>query len=190
MIQLLQNNIPLSRIEYLDQLSIAAANEYSKVNLPVKPSLFLEISGNKSDIEPIVEITKEIVTENGGSDFQHSTKNEERSKIWKARHELYYACRNTRPGQAAIITDVCVPISRLTDVILQMQQYFDQYKINGKYCSFYTLSFYNYFLLGYSFGHVGDGNFHSVITYDEKNEDEVNRVFTVTEKIAEYVNTV
>lgn len=131
-IQLLQNNIPLSRIEYLDSGSVAAANEYSKVDLPVKPTLFLEISGNQSDIDPIVQMTQEIVNENGGSEFQHSSKNEERSKLWKARHELYYACRNTRPGHRALITDVCVPISRLTDIILQMQQYKEQYNINGQ----------------------------------------------------------
>lgn len=131
-IQLLQNNIPLSRIEFLDSLSIAAANEYSKVGLPVKPSLFLEISGNQADIEPIVKMTREIVEENGGGGFQHSTKMEERSKLWKARHELYYACKSTRPGHRTIITDVCVPISKLTDIILQMQTYFDKYSINGR----------------------------------------------------------
>lgn len=167
-IQLLQNNIPLSRIEFLDQLSIAAANEYSKVGLPAKPSLFLEISGNQADIGPVVRTTREIIEENGGSGFQHSSKTEERSKLWKARHELYYACKSTRPGHRTIITDVCVPISRLTDIILQMQTYFEQYNING-----------------FSFGHVGDGNFHSVITYDEADPSEVDRVFTVTQKIAE-----
>lgn len=130
-IQLLQNNIPLSRIEFLDSLSIAAANEYSKVGLPVKPSLFLEISGNQADIEPVVKMTREIVEENGGGGFQHSTAMEERSKLWKARHELYYACKSTRPGHRTIITDVCVPISKLTDIILQMQTYFDKYTING-----------------------------------------------------------
>ena len=130
-IQLLQNNIPLSRIEFLDKRSIKAANDYSKTELQVKPSLFMEICGNQSDIEPVVEITREIITENGGAGFQYSVKNEDRSKIWKARHELYYACKATRPGQRAIITDVCVPISKLTDVILQMNQYIEQYKLNG-----------------------------------------------------------
>ena len=131
-IQLLQSSIPLSRIEYLDQRAIAAANEFSKVNLPVKPSLFMEISGNQADIDPIVKITKTIISENGGTNFRHSIKNEERSHLWKARHELHYAIRNTRPGHRAIITDVCVPISRLTDIILQMQQYLDEYELNGK----------------------------------------------------------
>ena len=188
MIQLLQNNIPLSRIEFLDQLSIAAANEYSKVGLPAKPSLFLEISGNQADIGPVVRTTREIIEENGGSGFQHSSKTEERSKLWKARHELYYACKSTRPGHRTIITDVCVPISRLTDIILQMQTYFEQYNINGECLKrFINLAnpVFPCFFSGFSFGHVGDGNFHSVITYDEADPSEVDRVFTVTQKIAE-----
>lgn len=131
-IQLIQNNIPLSRIEFVDDLSIKAANNYSKVGLPEKPSLFLEINGNQSDISPIVELTKEIVESNGAQGFQHSSKNEERSKLWKARHELYYACRNSMPGNKALITDVCVPISKLTEVILKMRQYLDEYKLNGQ----------------------------------------------------------
>lgn len=131
MIELLQNNIPLSRIEYVDDHSIRAANQYSKVNLPEKPSLFMEICGNQSDTGAIVAVTSDVVASNGGSGFQSSNKTEERTKLWKARHELFYACRNSRPGHDALITDVCVPISKLTEVILKMREYLTRYQLLG-----------------------------------------------------------
>ncbi|KAH7637064.1 putative D-lactate dehydrogenase, mitochondrial [Dermatophagoides farinae] len=167
---LLQNGIPLSRIEYVDSHSIRASNQYSKGDLLVKPSLYMEIAGNQTIIDSMVELVKEIVLDNGALDFQHSNIMEERSHLWKARHDLYYACRNfdTRPNIRALITDVCVPISKLPEIILKMRQYLDKYKINGS-----------------SFGHVGDGNFHSVITYDPNDSVETGTVFMISEMIAE-----
>ncbi|OTF70162.1 D-lactate dehydrogenase, mitochondrial-like protein, partial [Euroglyphus maynei] len=167
---LLQNGIPLSRIEYVDSQSIRASNQYSKSDLLVKPSLFIEISGNQTIVEPIAELVKEIVVDNGALDFKHSSIMEERSRLWKARHDLYYACRNfdTRQNTRALITDVCVPISKLPEIILTMRKYLDQYGINGS-----------------SFGHVGDGNFHSVITYDPNDSVESGNVLMISEMIAE-----
>lgn len=124
--------MPLSRIEYVDKESIMAGNHYSKMDWPVKPALFMEISGNQADIDQIAQSVKDIVVENGGSGFEYSTKNEDRSKLWKARHDLYYACRNTRPGHQVFTTDVAVPISRLTDVILRMNELTEEYDLNGK----------------------------------------------------------
>lgn len=168
-IELLQNNMPLSRIEYVDKESIMAGNHYSKMDWPVKPALFMEISGNQADIDQIAQSVKDIVVENGGSGFEYSTKNEDRSKLWKARHDLYYACRNTRPGHQVFTTDVAVPISRLTDVILRMNELTEEYDLNA-------------FLLG----HVGDGNFHSLIVYDENDPEQKKRTHEVAHKLAEF----
>lgn len=138
MVELLQNNIPMTRIEYLDDQSIRASNKYSKGNLLEKPSIFIEISGLETSIQSLVSTVKEIMLANGGFNFNHSSKMEERSKLWKARHDLYYACRtyDPRPGTRAMITDVCVPISKLPEIILKMRQYLDEYKLNGKLCRY------------------------------------------------------
>lgn len=167
MINLLQNNIPLSRIEYLDDRSVSVANKFSKLHrkLAEKPSLFLEVAGLES--ASLIELVQEIVAENGGKEFEFATKTEDKSTLMKARHELYYSCQKSRPGHQSVITDVCVPISKLTDIILKMRGYIDQYNLNG-----------------FSFGHVGDGNFHSVITYDEKNKEETSKVYEVAHQIS------
>lgn len=166
-INLLQNNIPLSRIEFLDDRSIMVANKFSQLHrkFAEKPSLFLELSGLEA--ASLIELVKEIVSENGGKEFEFATKTEEKTILMKARHELYYSCNKTRPGHKSVITDVCVPISKLTDIVLKMRGYIDQHNLNG-----------------FSFGHVGDGNFHSVITYDEQNEVETTKVYEVAHKIA------
>lgn len=169
-VELLQNNIPLSRIEFVDYWSMKASNRYSKSDLREKPSLFMEFNGNELAMEHTIQLVKEIVDDNGGLDFKHSNVLEERVKLWKARHDLYYACKNydKRPNIKTLITDVCVPISKLPEIVVRMRSYLDQCKLHG-----------------FCFGHVGDGNFHTVITYDPKDPIETENVLSIGEKIAE-----
>ncbi|UXI21495.1 fatty acid synthase-like [Sarcoptes scabiei] len=169
-VELLQNNIPLSRIEFVDYWSMKASNRYSKSDLREKPSLFMEFNGNELAMEHTIQLVKEIVDDNGGLDFKHSNVLEERVKLWKARHDLYYACKNydKRPNIKTLITDVCVPISKLPEIVVRMRSYLDQCKLHG-----------------FCFGHVGDGNFHTVITYDPKDPIETENVLSIGEKIAD-----
>ncbi|XP_054163215.1 probable D-lactate dehydrogenase, mitochondrial [Oppia nitens] len=159
-IEILQSNISVARVEYLDDVSIKACRSYSKVSLQETPTLFLEFNGSNDDeVNQRIAMVRDIVVSNGGSNFNCSTDAEERKKLWKARHELYYAVKAMKPNSTAIITDVCVPISRLTEMIVRTKQLIASNEVTGP-----------------MFGHVGDGNFHTVIVFDPNDSQELARV--------------
>lgn len=154
----IQFGIPVARIELLDALSVKAANAYSALELPEAPLLLLEFHGSKAGAAEQAVTFGEIVDEFGGSGFVATSSTEERSKLWQARHDMYWASLQLRPGARGISTDVCVPISRLADCVNQAQEKANKLD-----------------LLAPVVGHVGDGNFHTLVLVDMEDADEVSR---------------
>ncbi|XP_059146329.1 probable D-lactate dehydrogenase, mitochondrial [Physella acuta] len=142
-VQILQSGIPMAKLEFLDDKAIEAFNKHSKFNMPVAQSLFLEFHGPALGLEDQFNTIKEVITMNEGSGLQIATDEDERKRLWKARHEMIYSCTALVPGSKPYSTDVCVPISHLPEVIVKTKQWIDEANV-----------------LGPIVGHVGDGNFH------------------------------
>lgn len=152
----IQSGIPVARIELLDEAQMLAINNYSKLDHKVAPTLFFEFHGTPAGVAEQAETVKQIAAEHGGDDFRWATTSEERSKLWQARHDAYYAALALRPGSKGLATDVCVPISRLAECIAETKRDLVQSSIP------YALV-----------GHVGDGNFHLVFMIDPDRPEEV-----------------
>ena len=157
-IETIQAQIPLARIELLDEVQMEACNRYSKLSYPVAPTLFLEFHGTDTSVEEQIASVEAIAAQHGGGSFAFAHAAEERSRLWQARHEAYYAALALRPGAKGWPTDVCVPISRLAECILETKR---DLEANG--------------LLAPLVGHVGDGNFHLVFLVDPDDPDELAR---------------
>ena len=117
----IQSGIPVARIELLDALQMEACNKYSDLDYALQPTLFFEFHGSEAGVVEQVDQVKEIAGEFGGDDFKWARQAEDRSKLWQARHDAYYAGIALRPGGKGIATDVCVPISKLAECILETQ---------------------------------------------------------------------
>ena len=167
-IQTIQYGLPIARIEMLDEMQVRACNAYSKLSLAEKPTLFVEFHGSESSTREQSEIFNDIIQEFGGKDFQSAGNPEERSKLWKARHDAYWASRALRPGTDAMVTDACVPISRLADCVEETIE--DIRKHN---------------LLAPIVGHVGDGNFHTAVIIDPESSDELKRAQDFAERLSQ-----
>jgi D-lactate dehydrogenase (cytochrome) len=152
----IQNGIPVARIELLDEAQITAINSYSKLNHKVAPTLFFEFHGTTAGVAEQAEAVKAIAGEYGGNDFRWATTSEERSKLWQARHDAYYAALALRPGSKGWATDVCVPISRLAECISETKRDLASSPIPSALV-----------------GHVGDGNFHLVFMIDPQRPEEI-----------------
>ncbi len=152
-------SVPIARIELLDELQIRACNIYSKLGLAERPTLFLEFHGTEAGVAEQAETFGEIAKEHGGSDFAWATKPEERTRLWQARHDVYWACLALRPGSKFIATDVCVPISRLGDCLLETRADIER---TG--------------LVAPIVGHVGDGNFHVSVMGMTEDAEEMARI--------------
>lgn len=142
-IQIIQMGIPIARVELIDANSVRMVNKHSHLSLREEPLLLMEFHGSPSSVKEQAEAVQEIASEFGGKAFEWATTPEERTRLWTARHNAYFAAIQTKPGCRAISTDTCVPISRLADCLLDSVAEADASGIP-------------YFLLG----HVGDGNFH------------------------------
>src|SRR5690348_14107664 len=167
-ISTIQTGIPVARIELLDEAQIAAINKYSKLDYNVAPTLFFEFHGTAAGVVEQSESVKEIAGENGSGDFRWTTTPEERSKLWQARHDAYYAALALRPGSKGWATDVCVPISRLAECISETKSDLAQSPIP------YALV-----------GHVGDGNFHLVFMIDPNRPEEVAEASRLNDRMVE-----
>jgi D-lactate dehydrogenase (cytochrome) len=159
-ISTIQMGIPVARIELLDEVQVDAINRYSDFDYALKPTLFFEFHGTEAWVREQSEMVKEISTEEGGSDFQWSTREQEKQKLWEARHNAYYAGLALRPGSKGWATDVCVPISRLADCILETRSDIEESQ-----------------LIVPLVGHVGDGNFHLLFLIDPENEEEELKLY-------------
>ncbi|HWA12486.1 MAG TPA: FAD-linked oxidase C-terminal domain-containing protein [Burkholderiales bacterium] len=142
-IQTIQLGIPVARIELLDDVQMDSVNKFSKLDYPVRDTLFVEFHGTEAGVKEQAELVQSIAQENGGGEFKWATKPEERTALWTARHDVTYANKALRPGCEIWATDVCVPISRLAECIMETKKDLKQ--------SFLTAPL---------VGHVGDGNFH------------------------------
>jgi len=155
-IESIQLGVPVARSEFLDAMTIRALNAHSHTSLREAPTLFFEFHGSESSVRDQAAIVQEIATAKGGQDFEWATQPEDRTRLWNARHNAYFACLQLRPGCRAISTDTCVPISRLTESITGARAILD------------TANFPTAIL-----GHVGDGNFHAVLLIDPNDSQEV-----------------
>jgi D-lactate dehydrogenase (cytochrome) len=152
----IQAGIPIARIELADTLQMEAIAKYSKINVPAAPTLWLEFHGTEAGVKEQAEFVQAVAAENGGEDFRWATDPAERKKIWQARHDAAYAAKALRQGCSIWATDVCVPISRLADCIVETQKDLE-----------------TSFLPAPIVGHVGDGNFHLCFVLDMNDPKEV-----------------
>ncbi len=164
----IQMGIPVARIELLDEIQMDAINRYSDLDYPVQPTLFFEFHGSTHGVEEHAETVGGICAELGGGDFRWATQQEDRNKLWQARHDAYYACLALRPGARGWPTDVCVPISRLAECLLETRRDVDAAG-----------------LLAPIVGHVGDGNFHLVFVLDPEDKEEWIRAEAVNKRMVE-----
>ncbi|MCU4653580.1 FAD-binding protein [Roseibacterium sp. SDUM158016] len=154
----IQYGVPVARIELLDALQVKAVNAYSKLSLPETPLLLLEFHGSEAGVAEQAEAFGGIAAEFGGTGFAFTTREEERNRLWQARHDAYWASLALRPGAKGISTDVCVPVSRLADCVTAAQEKTREMGFVAPVV-----------------GHVGDGNFHVLLLIDMEDPGEVAR---------------
>ncbi len=164
--QTIQIGIPVARIELLDEVQVEAVNRYAGLAYPLAPALFFEFHGSERGVAEQAETVGEIAAEHGGSGFDWATRTEDRNRLWRARHDAYYAAMALRPGCRGWPTDVCVPISRLAECVMETRRDIDA---DG--------------LVAPIVGHVGDGNFHVCFIVDPDNPEEMARAERVNERM-------
>ena len=167
-IHTIQSGIPIARIELLDALQVKACNMHAKLGLPELPMLFLEFHGTPASVAEQSERFGEIAEELGGGPFTWTTKPEERTRLWEARHHAALSNFALRPGAQMVATDVCVPISRLAECVTETQVDIAESRIPAPIV-----------------GHVGDGNFHLSLLVDMSDADEVKRAKALSERLVE-----
>ena len=154
----IQYGIPVARMELLDALSVQAVNAHAGLGLPETPLLLLEFHGSEAGVAEQSATFGEIAADCGGSGFDWTTNPEDRTRLWKARHEFYWAALHMRPGATGFATDVCVPISRLAEAVARSNEMVAELGLTGMIV-----------------GHVGDGNFHTTLLVDMEDADELAR---------------
>ncbi|NNM71503.1 FAD-binding oxidoreductase [Enterovirga aerilata] len=139
----IQSGLPIARIELLDEVQVRAVNAYSRLTLPETPLLLFEFHGTDAGVKEQAERFGEICAEYRGGNFEWATRAEERSRLWQARHDVYWASLGLRPGAKGVASDVCVPISRLAECLAETKRDIEEHGMVAPIA-----------------GHVGDGNFH------------------------------
>jgi D-lactate dehydrogenase (cytochrome) len=164
----IQSGIPVARIELLDEVQVRASNAYSKLSLRETPTLFLEFHGTEASVAEQAERFGEIAAEFGGGPSEWTTKAEERTRMWQARHDAYWSVVALRQGAKGFSTDVCVPISRLAECVVATREDIDRLG-----------------LVSPIVGHVGDGNFHCCPMVDMDNPAEIAAVQEFLQRLVE-----
>ena len=167
-VQSIQSGVPLARVEILDDKQMAAVNRWSKLDYPEVTTLFFEFHGSPAGVAEQVETVAALAEANGGGAFAWSNQPEERARVWKARHEAYYAAVNVRAGAVGWTTDVCVPISRLPECIMATRADIDAGTVPAAIL-----------------GHVGDGNFHVIFSIDPNAPAEFAQVEAINRRLVE-----
>jgi D-lactate dehydrogenase (cytochrome) len=168
-IQTIQMGIPVARIELVDAEHIKAINAYSKLTLAITPTLFVEFHGTVAGTREQSEMFASIAAEHGGGTFEWATQEEDRARLWQARHDAFWATQNIKSGKSeAIATDVCVPISRLAECVEQTRLDLEAHNIYGP-----------------MIGHVGDGNFHVVLFCNRDDPAELREVKAAYDRMIE-----
>lgn len=152
----IQSGIPMARIEFLDQASVEACNAWAGTSLTVEPQLMVEFHGSPAGVQEQTERFAEIAAEMGCTGYDWAKATEDRNKLWKMRHNAYPAILALRPGATALVTDVCVPISRLAEAVEETRADIAESPIMGPIL-----------------GHVGDGNFHAILLVDKEDPTEM-----------------
>lgn len=162
-----QLGVPVARIELLDEIQMDAVNRYAGLAYPVAPTLFFEFHGpSERSVAEQAELVRRIAADNGGDEFRWATTPEERARLWRARHDAYFAALALRPGAVGVTTDVCVPISRLAECIVETKR--DHAGSS---------------LVVPLVGHVGDGNFHLVYVIDPNAPEELAEAKRLSERM-------
>jgi D-lactate dehydrogenase (cytochrome) len=164
----IQLGVPIARCELLDALTVKAVNQRDRLGLPELPLLLFEFHGSAASVEEQAKTVQAIASEHGGQGFQWATKPEDRTRLWEARHNAYFACLQLKPGCRSFTTDVCVPISRLAECITET--------IADTEASFLPAPI---------LGHVGDGNFHCAILANADDPREVEEAERLNTRIVE-----
>jgi D-lactate dehydrogenase (cytochrome) len=172
-IAVVQLGIPVARMELMDRGLISAVNAYSSLSLKVEDTLAFEFHGSPASVQEQVEMVAAIVEENGGRDFEWANAPEERTRLWKARHNAFYAVVSQRSNARGWSSDVCVPVSQLSGCILRTRELL-------RACS----------VPAAILGHVGDGNYHVVFAVDPANQAELDEVATINKEMVEYAISV
>ena len=162
----IQMGVPMARIEFVDAASVEAVNRYSGTDMPLLPHLLVEFHGSESAVAEQAETFGEIVRDHRGHDFQWAANAEDRKALWTLRHHAYWAILAARPGTRAVVTDICVPISRLAEAVEATQADLDAHGIVGPIL-----------------GHVGDGNFHAILLVDPANAEELKAVKAASDRM-------
>ncbi|WP_368505382.1 FAD-binding oxidoreductase [Alkalihalophilus sp. As8PL] len=166
---ILAANIPVARMEFVDEYSILQVNRANESNYEEKPTLFLEFHGNEAGLKQDVEFMKEIVSELGCKDIHFELDTKSRALLWEARHNLAYSFIHGFTGKKLMVTDVSLPITELSGAILHSRKEMDELG-----------------LIGALVGHVGDGNYHALVMVDLKDEVELNKAKQLNERIVYY----
>lgn len=168
-IETIQSGIPMARIEFLDAASVAAVNAHHGRDFAEAPHLFVEFHGSHSAVTEQAQAFGEIVASQGGADFSWAERPEDRSALWMMRHNAAYSIAQMRPGARILVTDVCVPISRLAEAVAQAS---DDIAASGLY--------------GPILGHVGDGNFHATLMVDPDDPAQMQKAREVSGRMVEH----
>ena len=164
----MQMGVPVARVEFLDENGVKAINKHDKLTLPEKPLLLFEFHGSENSVKEQAEIVQEIAQDHGAIGFEWATKPEDRSRLWQARHNAYFALLQLRPGCRAISTDCCVPISHLAEILLATKADCEQQQLTHSII-----------------GHVGDGNFHVQMMVDPNDPEDIARAEGVNARMVE-----
>jgi D-lactate dehydrogenase (cytochrome) len=167
-ISAIQSGIPMARVELLDEVMVRVVNADQKLGLIEQPMLFLEFHGTDAGVAEQSERFGEIAREFGGSDFEWSVNPEDRTRLWHARHHIFWGCKSYRPGTDIAVSDVCVPISRLAECLTETKRDIEQSGIIAPIV-----------------GHVGDGNFHTCPLVKMDDPNEVARAKAFMDRLAE-----
>jgi D-lactate dehydrogenase (cytochrome) len=167
-IQTLQHGIPIARSEALCGLTMKAINAYNKTTYKEQPTLWIEFHGTEAGVAEQAQLVQAIATENGGEGFEWATRPEDRNRLWSARHQAYFAGLQLRPGARAVSTDVCVPISRLTECIVETTRDIE--------CASMPIPL---------FGHVGDGNFHCMVLIRPDSDADLDEAKAFNERLVD-----
>ena len=164
----IQMGIPMARIEFVDAAVAAAFNGYAGSDLPLVPHLMVEFHGSDASAAQDAERFGEIAQDFGATGFNWATKPEDRTALWTMRHNAHYACLASRPGARALVTDICVPISKLAQAVEETRADIAAASIPGPIV-----------------GHVGDGNFHAILLFNEDDGRERNEALKLSGKMVE-----
>jgi D-lactate dehydrogenase (cytochrome) len=166
---ILKAGVSPGKIELVDEQTIQAVNQYKQTDYPVAPTLFIELSGSAASVKDGTALVKELCDAENAVSFETEEDSVARAKLWEARHHAAFAIQAAYPGKAMLSTDVCVPISKLPAAIAETRKLVDEYGMTAAIL-----------------GHVGDGNYHTILAFDPSDAEEVKRIEEVNARIVRY----